>query len=112
MDHATVKASRMRPWNQLRFENDELECLYQRYTMKLQWFSVFGVVALVVVLSGIMAALSLGFTQAPTLHVSLLIFFIKNQNVGKSVFMGTPSNLFDFSISKISPNIFPNKLFS
>lgn len=70
MDHATVKASRMRPWNQLRFENDELECLYQRYTMKLQWFSVFGVVTLVVVLCGIMAALSLGFTQGPTLHVS------------------------------------------
>lgn len=69
MDHA-VKATRVRPWNKLRFENDELECLYQRYTLKLQRFSVTGVVALVVVLCGVMAALSLTYTRAPTLHVS------------------------------------------
>lgn len=69
MDHA-VKATRGRPWNNLRFENDELECLYQRYTLKLQRFSVTGVVALVVVLCGVMAALSLSYTRAPTLHVS------------------------------------------
>ncbi|EDW27664.1 GL20406 [Drosophila persimilis] len=30
MAHA-VKATRGRPLNTLRFENDELECLYQRY---------------------------------------------------------------------------------
>ncbi|GAB0099365.1 Adenylate cyclase [Sergentomyia squamirostris] len=67
MDHA-VKATRGRPWNKLRFENDELECLYQRYTLKLQRFSVMGVVALVVMLCGVMAALSLGYTQTPTVH--------------------------------------------
>lgn len=71
MDHA-VKATRGRPWNKLRFENDELECLYQRYTLKLQRFSVTGVVALVVVLCGVMAALSLTYTRAPTLHVSIV----------------------------------------
>ncbi|XP_058819341.1 Ca(2+)/calmodulin-responsive adenylate cyclase isoform X2 [Topomyia yanbarensis] len=67
MDHA-VHAARGRPWNKLRFENNELECLYQRYTLKLQRFSVTGVVALVVVLCGVMAGLSLGYNQAPTLH--------------------------------------------
>lgn len=74
MDHA-VKAARGRPWNKLRFENDELECLYQRYTLKLQRFSVTGVIALLVILSGVMAALSLGYNQAPTLHVSFFYSF-------------------------------------
>lgn len=69
MDHA-VKATRGRPLNTLRFENDELECLYQRYTLKLQRFSVLGVVALVFVLCGVMAALSLTFNNAVTFHVS------------------------------------------
>jgi len=69
MDHA-VKATRGRPLNTLRFENDELECLYQRYTLKLQRFSVLGVVALVLVLCGVMAALSLTFNNAATFHVS------------------------------------------
>ncbi|KQS30332.1 Ca(2+)/calmodulin-responsive adenylate cyclase isoform X7 [Drosophila erecta] len=67
MDHA-VKATRGRPLNTLRFENDELECLYQRYTLKLQRFSVLGVVALVFVLCGVMAALSLTFNNAATFH--------------------------------------------
>lgn len=69
MDYS-VKAARGRLWNKLRFESDELECLYQRYTLKLQRFSVMGVLALIVVLSGVMASLSLGYNQAPTLHVS------------------------------------------
>jgi hypothetical protein len=69
MDHA-VKASRSHPWNKLRFENDELEELYQRYTHKIQWISVFGVVTLVVMLTGIMAILSLAYNQAATIHVS------------------------------------------
>jgi len=70
MDHA-VKASRSHPWNKLRFENDELEELYQRYTHKIQWISVFGVVTLVVMLAGIMAILSLAYTQTATIHVSI-----------------------------------------
>lgn len=78
MDHA-VKATRGRPWNKLRFENDELECLYQRYTLKLQRFSVTGVVALVVVLCGVMAALSLSYTRAPTLHVSVSLSQIETE---------------------------------
>lgn len=69
MDHA-VKASRSHPWNKLRFENDELEELYQRYTHKIQWISVFGVVTLIVLLTGIMAILSLAYNQAATVHVS------------------------------------------
>lgn len=73
MDHA-VKASRSHPWNKLRFENDELEELYQRYTHKIQWISVFGVVTLVVMLTGIMAILSLAYNQAATIHVSRYIF--------------------------------------
>ncbi len=80
MDHAVKRAAKGRPWNKLRFENDELECLYQRYTLKLQRFSVTGVVALVVVLCGVMAALSLVYNQAPTLHVSFFLltpFFFK-----------------------------------
>lgn len=79
MDHA-VKATRGRPWNKLRFENDELECLYQRYTLKLQRFSVTGVVGLVVVLCGVMAALSLSYTRAPTLHVSGGIIKVNSGN--------------------------------
>ena len=71
MDHAVKATQRGRPWNTLRFENDELECLYQRYTLKLQRFSVLGVVALVVVLCGVMTALSLTYNNAPTFHVSV-----------------------------------------
>lgn len=70
MDHA-VKVSRSH-WNKLRFENDELECLYQRYTMKQTRFSVMGVVFLVVALSMAMAILSFVFNQTWTLHVSLI----------------------------------------
>ena len=69
MDHA-VKASRSHPWNKLRFENDELEELYKRYTHKIQWISVFGVVTLVVMLTGLMAILSLAYSQIATVHVS------------------------------------------
>lgn len=79
MDHA-VKAARGRPWNKLRFENDELECLYQRYTLKLQRFSVTGVIALLVILSGVMAALSLVYNQAPTLHVRQMFCIYLNFN--------------------------------
>lgn len=75
MDHA-VKATRGRLWNKLRFENDELECLYQRYTLKLQRFSLAGVIALLVILSFVMAGLSLFFYQAPTVHVSILCITI------------------------------------
>lgn len=80
MDHA-VKASRSHPWNKLRFENDELELLYQRYTHKIQWISVFGVVTLVVLLTGIMAILSLAYNQTATVHVSEN----KNETINDSI---------------------------
>lgn len=73
MDHA-VKATRGRLWHQLRFENDELECLYQRYTLKLQKFSLTGVIAIFVILSGVMATLSLIYHQVPNIHVSKKFF--------------------------------------
>jgi hypothetical protein len=83
MDHA-VKASRSHPWNKLRFENDELEELYQRYTHKIQWISVFGVVTLVVMLTGIMAILSLAYNQAATIHVSFSFVMFKHANSSSS----------------------------
>lgn len=69
MDHA-VKTSKTKLWDKLRFENEELECLYQRYTLKMQRFSVIGVVALFVILCLVMVTLSLFFIQNLTLHVS------------------------------------------
>lgn len=75
MDHA-VKATRGRLWHQLRFENDELECLYQRYTLKLQKFSLTGVIAIFVILSGLMASLSLIYHQVPNIHVRLYINYL------------------------------------
>lgn len=70
MDHA-VRTSKTRPWDKLRFENAELECLYQRYTLKMQRFSVIGVVSLFVVFCLVMATLSFIYTNAFTWHVSL-----------------------------------------
>ena len=52
--------------NRHRFENDELESLYQRYIFKLQHSSVASVVALFVILTGVLANLSLAYAQAPT----------------------------------------------
>lgn len=71
MDHA-VKTSKTKPWNKLRFENDELECLYQRYTLKMQRFSVIGVVSLFVIFCMVMVTLSFFYTNMFTLHVSLI----------------------------------------
>lgn len=75
MDHA-VKTSKIRPWDKLRFENEELEILYQRYTLKMQRFSVIGVVTLFVILCMVMVTLSLVFVQTLTLHVSMQYSFI------------------------------------
>ncbi|CAH0554926.1 unnamed protein product [Brassicogethes aeneus] len=70
MDHS-VKAMTSprvlaRLLNPHRFENDELEQLYQRYICKLQHSSVAAVVALFVLLTFLMANLGLVFTQTPT----------------------------------------------
>ncbi|XP_060529634.1 Ca(2+)/calmodulin-responsive adenylate cyclase-like isoform X1 [Cylas formicarius] len=70
MDHS-VKAMTSprvlaRAFNPHRFENDELEQLYQRYICKLQHSSVAAVVALFVVLTFLLANLSLVYSQAAT----------------------------------------------
>lgn len=72
MDHSVKamnshrKLAFSRLLNRHRFENDELESLYQRYIFKLQHSSVASVVALFVILTGILANLSLAYAQAPT----------------------------------------------
>lgn len=52
--------------NPHRFENDELEQLYQRYICKLQHSSVAAVVALFVILTALLANLGLIYAQGPT----------------------------------------------
>lgn len=52
--------------NRHRFENDELEVLYQRYIFKLQHASVASVVGLFILLTGVLANLSIAYAQAPT----------------------------------------------
>lgn len=72
MDHSVKamnshrKLAFSRLLNRHRFENDELEGLYQRYIFKLQHSSVVSVVALFVILTAILANLSLAYAQAPT----------------------------------------------
>ncbi|XP_065155430.1 Ca(2+)/calmodulin-responsive adenylate cyclase isoform X11 [Atheta coriaria] len=73
MDHS-VKAMTSpriiaRVLNPHRFENDELELLYQRYICKLQHSSVAAVVALFVILTAILANLGLVYSQAATAQV-------------------------------------------
>ena len=75
MDHA-VKTSKTKPWDKLRFENEELECLYQRYTLKMQRFSVIGVVSLFVIFCMTMMTLSYVFSSLLTLHVRTFICII------------------------------------
>ncbi|KAL1498283.1 hypothetical protein ABEB36_009104 [Hypothenemus hampei] len=70
MDHS-VKAMTSprflaRALNPHRFENDELEQLYQRYICKLQHSSVAAVVALFVLLTFLLANLGLVYSQAAT----------------------------------------------
>lgn len=73
MDHA-VKTSKTKPWDKLRFENEELECLYQRYTLKMQRFSVIGVVSLFVIFCTTMMTLSYVFSSLLTLHVRIYMY--------------------------------------
>jgi adenylate cyclase 1 len=57
-------------FNRHRFENDELEGLYQRYVFKLQHSSVTAVAALFALLAVVLAAL--GFTSAQGLTIQVL----------------------------------------
>ncbi|XP_052126237.1 Ca(2+)/calmodulin-responsive adenylate cyclase isoform X1 [Frankliniella occidentalis] len=74
MDHS-VKAmdshSRLsiaRLLNRHRFENDELERLYRRYTYKLQHSSVSSVVGLFIILTFVLATISLAYVHAPSVQ--------------------------------------------
>ncbi|XP_076265179.1 adenylate cyclase rutabaga isoform X5 [Rhynchophorus ferrugineus] len=72
MDHS-VKAMTSprvlaRAINPHRFENDELEQLYQRYICKLQHSSVAAVVALFVLLTFLLANLGLVYSQTATIQ--------------------------------------------
>jgi len=62
--------------NRHRFENDELEGLYQRYVYKLQHSSVTAVVALFAALAIVLAALGFAYAQGATLQVSTNIDYI------------------------------------
>lgn len=91
MDHS-VKAmnskspfSFSRVFNRHRFENDELECLYQRYVFKLQHSSVASVIVVFIILTSVLANLSFFYAHGPStqnlyhivhclLFVILLIF--------------------------------------
>lgn len=70
MDHSVKAASDARRLarllNRHRFENDELESLYRRYTFKLQHASVASCLALFAVLAGVLANLGGAYAHAPT----------------------------------------------
>lgn len=70
MDHSVkaMTSPRVVPrlLNPHRFENDELEQLYQRYICKLQHSSVAAVVALFVLLTALLANLGLVYSHGPT----------------------------------------------
>lgn len=95
MDHSVKamnshrKLALSRLLNRHRFENDELESLYQRYIFKLQHSSVASVVGLFVLLTLLLANLSFVYAQAPTaqnvyhavhfLLFTLLLFFLNTK---------------------------------
>ncbi|XP_059084540.1 Ca(2+)/calmodulin-responsive adenylate cyclase-like isoform X4 [Tigriopus californicus] len=87
MDHS-VKAMQnhrkeafSRIFNRHRFENNELEGLFQRYIFKLQHSSISSFVALFIVLTAVLAVLSFVLVQRPTLEnmynsIHCLIFVV------------------------------------
>ena len=54
-------------FNRHRFENDELELLFQRYIFKLQHSAISSFVALFIVLTAVLAVLSFALVRAPTI---------------------------------------------
>ncbi|XP_076349099.1 adenylate cyclase type 1-like [Tachypleus tridentatus] len=52
--------------NRRRFENEELESLYQRYTFKIQQSSVFSVLALFIFLTGVLTILHFVYVKTAT----------------------------------------------
>ena len=74
MDHSVKTMPRTRGvsslprilFNRHRFENDELELLFQRYIFKLQHSAISSFVALFIVLTAVLAILSFALVRAPT----------------------------------------------
>ena len=64
-DHRKMALARL--FNRHRFENNELERLFQRYVFKLQHNSISSFVALFIVLTSVMAILSFILVQRPTI---------------------------------------------
>jgi adenylate cyclase 1 len=77
--HRKVAFSRL--LNRHRFENDELEALFQRYMFKVQHGSIASYVAIFIVLTAILATASFTMVQTPTVDnmynsVHCLVFVI------------------------------------
>ncbi|XP_037089607.1 Ca(2+)/calmodulin-responsive adenylate cyclase-like [Pollicipes pollicipes] len=94
MDHSVKamsshrKAAFARLLNRHRFENDELETLYQRYIVKLQRSSIGGALLLYVLLCTSLGALALGHgapASAPLVYYLLMAALL----VGLLVYSGT-----------------------
>ncbi|XP_022241827.1 Ca(2+)/calmodulin-responsive adenylate cyclase-like [Limulus polyphemus] len=62
--HRKVAFSRL--LNGRRFENNELETLYQRYIFRMQQSSIVSVLALFILLSAVLTVLNFFFIQTPT----------------------------------------------
>ncbi|XP_076319683.1 adenylate cyclase 1-like isoform X2 [Tachypleus tridentatus] len=62
--HRKVAFSRL--FNRRRFENDELEALYQRYIFKMQQSSIISVLVLFILLSAVLTVLHFIFIRSPT----------------------------------------------
>lgn len=86
MDHSVKameshrKMALARLLNRHRFENNELERLFQRYVFKLQHNSISSFVALFIVLTSVMAILSFILVQQPTManmyHSLMCLVFV------------------------------------
>lgn len=65
-------------WSKLQFADDELEKLYQQYSLKLQWNAVVNAVTLVFAICGSMAAFSIGSgqTASPQSSFNLVACFV------------------------------------
>ncbi|CAM1307563.1 ADCY1 (predicted) [Pycnogonum litorale] len=76
--HRKVAFSRI--FNRKRFENDELEYLYERYNFKLQHSSIVCALALFIVLTVVLATLHFYYLQRPEVenvcHVIMCVIFL------------------------------------
>ena len=80
-----------------RFENEELECLFRRYILRLQHASITAAVALFVVLTAALATTSFVSVQAPTVRnlydsahcgIFVVIFIVLCTRVVDDLYLG------------------------